>query len=154
MRSDGCVLPSKVCWSTTSRLWTSTSSPKDVSWGEVLLGKSLLELTLLDRACVENMELKNARQRQVLPEMNKDWKMFNKVSTVVLYRMIRQGKGTKQFNSLGLVQVYRYFSGHNDHELGESKWEAHSNLKMSVFAKSAPSLTSNVQQLEWGKHFF
>lgn len=42
--------PSKVCWSTTSRLCTSTSSPKEVSWGEVLLGKSLLELTLLDRA--------------------------------------------------------------------------------------------------------
>lgn len=45
------VSPSKVCWSTTSRLWTSTSSPKEVSWGEVLLGKSLLELTLLERAC-------------------------------------------------------------------------------------------------------
>lgn len=44
------VSPSKVCWSTTSRLWTSTSSPKEVSWGEVLLGKSLLELTLLERA--------------------------------------------------------------------------------------------------------
>lgn len=50
------VSPSKVCWSTTSRLWTSTSSPKEVSWGEVLLGKSLLELTLLERAC-KNVDL-------------------------------------------------------------------------------------------------
>lgn len=54
LRSNGnvhlTVSPSKVCWSTTRRLWTSTSSPKEVSWGEVLLGKSLLELTLLERA--------------------------------------------------------------------------------------------------------
>lgn len=33
-----------------SRLCTSTSSPKDVSCGAVLLENSLLELTLLDRA--------------------------------------------------------------------------------------------------------
>lgn len=54
VRSNGnvhpAVSPSKVCWSTTRRLWTSTSSPKEDSWGEVLLGKSLLELTLLERA--------------------------------------------------------------------------------------------------------
>lgn len=33
-----------------SRLCTSTSSPKDVSCGAVLLENSLLVLTLLDRA--------------------------------------------------------------------------------------------------------
>lgn len=43
-------VPSKVCWSIMSRLCTSTSSPKDVSCGAVLLENSLLVLTLLDRA--------------------------------------------------------------------------------------------------------
>lgn len=42
--------PSKVCWSMMRRLCTSTSSPKEVSCGAVLLENSLLELTLLDRA--------------------------------------------------------------------------------------------------------
>lgn len=43
-------VPSKVCWSMMSRLCTSTSSPKDVSCGAVLLENSLLVLTLLDKA--------------------------------------------------------------------------------------------------------
>jgi hypothetical protein len=45
------------------RLCTSTSSPKEVSWGAVLLENSLLELTLLDRACEQRRYVIPLRSR-------------------------------------------------------------------------------------------